>query len=102
MQWKSKNSCAAINTSRGTYADYPPTPANARGSASGERGCEHKNHPQQQEQEQEQQQQEQEQEQKQEQQQHQQQQQVSWWEIEKAEKVGKKTKTFFLGIQKGR
>ena len=35
----------------------PPTPANARGSASGQRGCEHKNHPQQQEQEQEQQQQ---------------------------------------------
>ena len=30
----------------------------------------------------------------------QQQQQVSWWEIEKAEKVGKKT--FFPGIQKGR
>jgi hypothetical protein len=27
---------------------------------------------------------------------------VSWWEIEKAEKVGEKTKTFFLGIQKGR
>ena len=27
---------------------YPPTPANARGSASGQRGCEHKNHPQQQ------------------------------------------------------
>ena len=30
----------------------------------------------------------------------QQQQQVSWWEIEKVEKVEKKT--FFLGIQKGR
>ena len=30
----------------------------------------------------------------------QQQQQVSWWEIEKVEKIEKKT--FFLGIQKGR
>ena len=29
-----------------------------------------------------------------------QQQQVSWWEIEKVEKIEKKT--FFLGIQKGR
>ena len=30
----------------------------------------------------------------------QQQQQVSWWKIEKVEKIAKKT--FFLGIQKGR
>ena len=34
------------------------------------------------------------------QQQQEQQQQVSWWEIEKVEKIEKKT--FFLGIQKGR
>jgi hypothetical protein len=27
---------------------YPPTPADARGSASEQKGCEHKNHPQQQ------------------------------------------------------